>query len=258
MFGRRRGAYTGADEDRAGAFVSAHGGTLFFDEAAEMTLPLQAKLLRVLETKEVQPLGSDEKRRVDVRTVFATNADLRRLLNNGKFRDDLYFRINQFDVTVPALRDRLGDLPLLVGDLLAELGRPEVSIDASALEVLTNRRWEGNVRELRSVLKRALTGFTSSVLYDNDVRVACRSAAPSERPAQGTYRDAIEPAEREYFTRLHRQYNGNISQMARHADRDRVNVRAMIKRFGLNEVADASEPGEEGVERLRVSPTRRK
>jgi transcriptional regulator with GAF, ATPase, and Fis domain len=89
LFGHRRGAYTGADEDRAGAFVTADGGTLLFDEAAEMSLALQAKLRRVLETKEVQPLGSDEKRRVNVRTVFATNADLRSLLNSGKFRDDL-------------------------------------------------------------------------------------------------------------------------------------------------------------------------
>ena len=258
LFGRRRGAYTGADEDRAGAFVSANGGTLFFDEAAEMSLALQAKLLRVLETKEVQPLGSDEKRRVNVRTVFATNADLRSLLNSGKFRDDLYFRISQFDVTVPALRDRLGDLPLLIGDLLVELGRPEVSLDASALEVLTNRRWEGNVRELRSVLQRALMGFTGSVLYDSDVRGACRSAASSEPSVVGTYSEAIEQSERDYYTGLHRQYKGNISQMSRQADRDRATVRTAMKRFGLNETADASEPGGGWLKRLRASSKKRK
>ena len=158
LFGHVRGAYTGADRDREGVFEYADGGTLFLDEIGDMPLTMQAKLLRVLETGEVVRLGANEARRTDVRFVSATNRDLSALVSEGKFREDLYFRIKGALIELPPLRARREDIPLLVnhaiGRYAAELDRPTPRITGPAMLRLTTYRWPGNVRELLNVIQR--------------------------------------------------------------------------------------------------------
>jgi transcriptional regulator with PAS, ATPase and Fis domain len=160
FFGVAAGAYTGADrKGRDGKFVLAHGGTLFLDEIGDMPLALQAKLLRVLQEQEVEPLGSNKVQRVDVRVIAATSRDLTAMVAGGEFRADLYYRLNVLPIRLPALRERLGDLEALVEmlaeDIAGRSGMQHKSLDAAALALLARHAWPGNIRELRNVLEQA-------------------------------------------------------------------------------------------------------
>jgi transcriptional regulator with GAF, ATPase, and Fis domain len=160
FFGHERGAFTGAIEPRKGYFELADGGTLFLDEIGDMPLGLQAKLLRALETGRVMPLGGAEEKQVDVRILAATNQDLVALIDAGRFREDLYFRLTGFTVTVPPLRERLKDIPLLAEHFLtlfaAEMGREPTVLSQEALERVESYGFPGNVRELKNVIEHAL------------------------------------------------------------------------------------------------------
>jgi transcriptional regulator with PAS, ATPase and Fis domain len=156
LFGHVRGAFTGADRARDGLFVEADGGTLLFDEVGEMSSAMQAKLLRVLENQEVRPVGTGRSRKVNVRTLFATHVDLRHAVNRGSFREDLYFRMAQVTVEIPPLRKRMGDLPVLIEDILEQLGRPDMKVDEQGMSALVGHSWSGNIRQLRTVLQAAL------------------------------------------------------------------------------------------------------
>ena len=160
LFGHVRGAFTGAVQNRVGHFERARGGTLFLDEIGELPMDLQVKLLRVLQEREFQRLGSSETIRVDVRVVAATNCDLLRRIREGEFREDLYYRLNVVPVHMPALRQRRGDIPLLAAHLLAKICRqeevPAKSFEAEAVALLSARRWPGNVRELENAIEMAV------------------------------------------------------------------------------------------------------
>jgi DNA-binding NtrC family response regulator len=158
LFGHTRGAFTGAVQSRTGRIEAAHGGTLFLDEIGEMPLPLQAKMLRFLECGEIQRVGDNDTMRVDVRVIAATHQALEERASVGTFRLDLYHRLAVFPIEVPALRDRMDDLPLLAEHFLAELGResPRKRLSAGAMKVLQGYAWPGNVRELGHVLERAV------------------------------------------------------------------------------------------------------
>jgi DNA-binding NtrC family response regulator len=157
LFGYRRGAFTDARQDKPGLFMAAHGGTLFLDEVGELPLLLQAKLLRVIEDKEVRPLGATRGETVDVRLIAATNRDLRRAVSVGAFREDLFYRLNVVDIHLPPLRERLEDLPLLLQYFLKH--SPQAArvrrLSEEALHLLLNYPWPGNIRELENVLERA-------------------------------------------------------------------------------------------------------
>ena len=159
LFGHASGAFTGATSARAGRFRIAEGGTLFLDEIGELPPALQAKLLRVVSDGQVQPVGSDRPVHVDVRLLAATNVDLERAIADGRFREDLYYRLSVFPLTLPPLRDRLEDLPALVAHLLGELSlrlrRRDLAVTESTLECLRGHLWPGNIRELANVLERA-------------------------------------------------------------------------------------------------------
>jgi transcriptional regulator with GAF, ATPase, and Fis domain len=159
MFGHKKGAFTGATDDRSGHFAEAHGGTLALDEVATLSEDAQAKLLRVLETGEYTPVGESRVRRADVRVLAITNEDLAARVKAGKFREDLFFRLNVVPIVVPPLRERKDDLPALTEYLLRQIARrdtgPRKKLDAGALSVLTRHDWPGNVRELRNVLEHA-------------------------------------------------------------------------------------------------------
>jgi transcriptional regulator with GAF, ATPase, and Fis domain len=154
LFGYTKGSFTGAVQSRIGRIHAAHGGTLFLDEIGDMPLSLQSKILRFLEQGEVQRLGGNDNLKVDVRVIAATNADLKKLVSEQRFREDLYYRLAVFPIHLPALRDRMGDLEELAVAFAAKF-QPGVSLSREALQVLGQHRWQGNVRELRNAIERA-------------------------------------------------------------------------------------------------------
>lgn len=158
FFGHTKGAFTGADRARKGLFLEADGGTLFLDEIGELPLPMQTKLLHVIEDKTVRAVGGEQMRRVDVRIIVATNRDLQEMVRQGRFREDLFFRLSMFHIPMPPLRERRGDMPGLIRHLLRESkfsGIGAADIDPLAEEALISYRWPGNVRELDNVINRA-------------------------------------------------------------------------------------------------------
>lgn len=188
LFGHLKGAFTGAGRAREGLFLHAQGGTLFLDEIGELPYPLQSKLLRVLEDRRVRPVGSDREIPFDARFLFATNADLRRRVEAGSFRADLFFRINVVAIHLPPLRDRGGDVRtlamLFMREISQQLGMPSVPMDDTALASLSQYSWPGNVRELRNVVERAvvLGGFPRDFGTSVDIREnAAESLAEVER-----------------------------------------------------------------------------
>jgi two-component system response regulator FlrC len=184
LFGHEKGSFTGASERRAGRFEQAHRGTLLLDEISELPLALQAKLLRVLQEREVDRVGGHRPVPVDVRVIATSNRDLTEMVRRGLFRSDLYYRLNVFPIVLPPLRDRPEDLPALAAHILTEaaraLARPEPALDGSALSALAAQPFPGNVRELRNVLERALVRCRGPVLSAVHLRLA--APAPASRP----------------------------------------------------------------------------
>jgi DNA-binding NtrC family response regulator len=238
LFGHVRGAFTGADSDRAGVLAEADGGTLFLDEIGEMSLEVQVKLLRVLQNKQVRPIGG-KPRSINVRTIFATNKDLDRAREDGSFREDLFHRIAQVRVDLPPLRCRLDDLPLLLADICKELGHPEVIVGADALSKLRSLPWRGNVRELHSVMAKALDGPRRTQLSLKDLE----PVLPAALGHQGAYHNEPSPSqpygvakdrfEREFYTTKYAQHGGNIQKIADDIGRARHTVRKALRRLGL-------------------------
>jgi DNA-binding NtrC family response regulator len=239
LFGHERGAFSGADSRREGAFALADGGTLLLDEIGELPLPLQSKLLRVLERREVQPLGSGRPRKVDVRVVATTHRDLAVETSRGAFREDLYHRLAVVCLRVPPLRERLDDIPLLAVHFLKELGlEPRDALTMDALAALQQHHWPGNVRELRNTLQRAVAlvepasigGAAGSDKGSTWVpQIDLGEGLPSARAR------VVERFERAYLTALLEATGGNVSEAARRAGMDRVSIYRMLQRLGLGD-----------------------
>ncbi len=189
FFGYRKGAFTGAADDRDGFFQAAHGGTLMLDEVADLPLAMQVKLLRAIQERRVRKIGATAEEAVDVRIISATHKDLARLVENGQFRQDLFYRLNVIELTLPPLRQRLDDLPLLVDAILARLAGPDgARLGAGVLATLQGYAFPGNVRELENVLERALAFADDGVIEAGDLllkgaRVAEASPAPAAAAA---------------------------------------------------------------------------
>ena len=224
LFGHVKGAFTGADRARRGLFVEADGGTLFLDEIGEMPLPLQVKLLRVLQEEEVRPLGDSKPRQVDVRVLAATARELEHEVAAGRFREDLFYRLNVLRVRVPPLRERREDIPLLVDHFLAQfrdaLGKPVRGIADDALARLVAYRWPGNVRELENVLERAmiLARGDQLGLRELPANVVERDTADGAADAAGadlSLKRARRAAESEMIRRALRETDGNRTHAAR-------------------------------------------
>ncbi|HBB39883.1 MAG TPA: hypothetical protein DC005_00250, partial [Proteobacteria bacterium] len=217
LFGYLRGAFTGADQDRAGLLAAAEGGTLFLDEIGDLAPSLQVKLLRVLQEREYTPLGSQTARRVDVRVITATHRNLRDQVAAGAFREDLYYRLEILPIHIPPLRERASDIPLLVDHFLAqareEARRPELHLAKGALGRMVNHPWPGNVRELANALTRA------AVLSDSDAidpipagRPSLADLLPEEALPAGktaTLADVLAQAEKAYIVEVLEQCEGN-------------------------------------------------
>ena len=175
FFGYKKGAFTGANQDQDGLFVAANGGTLFLDEVADLPLSMQVKLLRAIQERAVRPIGGDREEAVDVRIISATHHDLAKRVSEGKFRDDLYYRLNVIELTMPPLRERDGDIAILSRHLLAKLARdsgyPQAQLTPKALRKLENYDFPGNVRELENILERALTFVEGNMIEAEDIHV---------------------------------------------------------------------------------------
>ncbi|MDP1824478.1 MAG: sigma 54-interacting transcriptional regulator [Archangium sp.] len=233
LFGHEKGAFTGAQATRVGAFEQAHQGTLFLDEVGELPLELQPKLLRVLEKREVKRVGAGDWRPVDLRVVAATHRDLRAEVNSGRFRADLYYRLAVVEARLPALRERIEDLPGLVAELLARLGlegRPEAKrlLEEPLLGTLKSHPWPGNVRELRNFVERAVA------LDDAGLpSLAGTGAATVAADFRGARDEAVRAFEKTYLEALLAQHGGNAAAAARGAGIDRAYLYRLLWRHGL-------------------------
>jgi DNA-binding NtrC family response regulator len=214
LLGHERGAFTGAHAAHTGAFERAHGGTLFLDEIGELPLDLQPRLLRVLENRSVRRVGGSVDRLVDVRIVAATNRDLQLEVAAGRFRQDLYFRLAAAVVQVPALRDRLEDIPVLVTRLLEDLGRPEVRASAEAVRLLQSRDWPGNVRELKNTLACALAFLDSSLLEPRHLTSLRQADGDVPLSRTSLCGQTLESIEREAIVQTMQRTKGNKAQAA--------------------------------------------
>ncbi|MCC6812220.1 MAG: sigma-54-dependent Fis family transcriptional regulator [Deltaproteobacteria bacterium] len=252
LFGHERGAFTGAATSRRGLFEAAQGGTIFLDEIGHVSPGVQTSLLRVLQEREIRRVGASESTKVDVRVVAATNANLSRLITEGRFRLDLYYRLNVIELQLPPLRRREGDVLLIAEHLLhrfaKELGKQAVSFSAEAMHVLEAHRWPGNVRELENIVYRAVLGSSGRTVERIDLeREQTPLQALTDVPplSTGNYsaqrRDLVQHFEQRYLELLLARTGGNLSQAARLSGIDRSNLRRMLREHGLRPMAVHSE-----------------
>ncbi|HTP52799.1 MAG TPA: sigma-54 dependent transcriptional regulator [Anaeromyxobacteraceae bacterium] len=244
LFGHEKGAFTGAIARRKGKFEAAQGGTLFLDEVGDISPKLQLDLLRVLEERKFQRVGGNEPIEVDVRVVAATNRDLRKAVAEGSFREDLFYRLNVIPVTLPPLRERKEDIPILVDHFLdrleAELKR-RVQVSPEAMAALLAHDWPGNVRELRNVLERGAVVAQGDVIKPSDLGLAPSAARPASANAPGEP-PTLEDVERRHIAEVLQHTGGNVSQAARLLAIDRVTLYNKIKKFGLRRDGEEPEP----------------
>jgi len=248
LFGHEKGAFTGATERKIGKFEQADAGTIFLDEIGDMSLRTQSKVLRVLEEGEVQRVGSAKVGKVDVRVIAATNKDLRAEMKEGRFREDLYFRLNVVPLHSPALRERKDDIPRLV-DHFARTFSEENNFKpkrftADAMAVLVANPWKGNVRELRNVVERLIILTDGDVIDAGDLPDSLREAKAVAVPDSGevrTLRDFRELAEKEFLLAKLQANSWNISQTAREIDTPRSNLYKKLEQYGIKITAGAGE-----------------
>jgi len=235
MFGYARGAFTGADRDKPGRFNEADGGTIFLDEIGELPLPLQAKLLRVIEDREFYPLGSRRTEKVDVRIISATNRNLERLVAKRQFREDLYYRLNVFRIELPALKDRKVDLPLLIHHILRRISAARddrrVGISEAAMEILLNYDYPGNVRELENILEHALIICGQDFIEPRHLPAYLRKKQASRKPAVPV--SDIDRRERERLHETLRRFDGNRKKTAAALGIDRTTLWRRMKKHDL-------------------------
>jgi Nif-specific regulatory protein len=254
LFGHRRGAFTGAVQDRKGKFQLADGGTVFLDEIGDMPMPLQAKLLRAVQEREIEPIGAERKEKIDLRFISATNRDLAKLISEGKFREDLYYRLNVVEISVPPLRERSDDIPFLAAYFIDKYakarGRGVEGISPQALRMLQGYSWPGNVRELENVMERAILLCRSGIIEPSHLPASLSQAGESGADGQyvsrwvaGVVKARHEPGkvwdeiigtvERELIQQAMLANNRNKLRTADFLGINRNTLRAKIEKYGL-------------------------
>lgn len=244
LFGHAKGAFTGAVSAHRGLFQAAEGGTIFLDEIGDMPFPLQVKLLRVLQEKQVRPVGSTQVVATDVRVISATHANLEDAMARNEFREDLYYRLNVVSLRLPPLRDRREDVPLLANHFLKKIVTKQKgfvkSFAPEALEMLVTAPWPGNVRQLFNVVEQTVALSTTPVIPATLVQKALRSGGVQQLPSLNDARDQFE---RDYLIKLLQISDGNVSQAARLAQRNRTDFYKLLAKHNidLEEFKDKSE-----------------
>lgn len=234
MFGHKRSAFTGAVTSEAGMVESAEGGTLFLDEVDCLPLPAQAKLLRFVQEKEYRPVGSPTQRRADVRIVSASNAHLLDKVAAGLFRLDLYYRLNVLPLTLPPLRERRDDIPVLARYLLARSFGQEKRLSARLLALLTERSWPGNVRELQHTIERAaVMSMDRDTLDDCDLNLS-DAVKPGPEPFREAKRRVVAEFERTYLRDILNAHGGNIANAARAAEKNRRAFWELLRKHSIH------------------------
>lgn len=237
LFGHRRGAFTGATEDRKGKFEIADGGTLFLDEIGDMSVRTQAKVLRVLQEQQFQRVGSAATIRVDVRVIAATNKNLSDEIREGRFREDLYFRVAVIPIHVPPLRERGHDVLLLAEHFLrsfaAETGRRPRQLEHEARRAMLGYSWPGNIRELRNLMERVTILSSSDSVTAGDLALTLRAPGGDSFPWDGTLRDARDEFERRFILRRLEELGGNVSRTAESLGIERSNLYRKLGGLGI-------------------------
>jgi Nif-specific regulatory protein len=241
LFGHKKGAFTGADQDKKGLFELADGGTMFLDEIGEMPLSLQSKLLRVLQEGEIRPLGSGVTKTIDVRIVAATNRKLEDEVKAGRFRQDLYYRLQVFPIRLPALRERRDDIPLLCNHFLkrysGEMGKPVAGFSQQAMELLMSYQWPGNVRELENEVQRlVIQAEPGGYVMPSDLSPKVRSVEgvlDKIRPPRGTLKDMMEHIEKWLLIEALREHGNNKSATAKDLGITREGLHKKLKGYGI-------------------------
>ena len=241
LFGHKKGAFTGAHEEKKGLFEIADGGTLFLDEVTEMPLSLQSKLLRVLQEGEIRAIGATQEKRVNVRIVAATNRNLEKEVAEGRFREDLYYRLKVFPLRVPPLRERRDDIPLIADFFLtrysAELGKPTAGFQQQTMELLQGYDWPGNVRELQNEVQRLMIqvdigGFVTPDMLSPRVRQV-EGMVERVRPAKGTLKEMMDQVERWLLIESLREHGNNKTAAAKSLGITREGLHKKLRAFGL-------------------------
>lgn len=237
LFGYEKGAFTGALKSKQGLFAAANGGTIFLDEIGELPLEMQAKLLRVLQEKEIRPVGSNDKIKIDVRVIAATNRDLEAAYKAGTFRKDLYFRLNVVTIQIPSLRERKSDIPALVQSFLARYSPDEkIQITPNVMNCLLQYDWPGNVRELENCIERAIALGNHKTIDVGDLPPAIASAAPLSvggTPSVSVNTSNLEDMERETIRRVFEQCKGDKVQAGRTLGISRATLYRKLKRYNI-------------------------
>ncbi len=240
LFGHEKGSFTGALNRRIGKFELAHSGTLFLDEVCDMSLSAQAKVLRVLQEQQFERVGGNDTITVDVRVIAATNIDMQKAIEEGKFREDLYYRLNVVPIHVPRLAERGDDIEILVNYFLEmftrEHGTGEKTISDEGMALLKRYIWPGNVRELRNIIERITIMVPDDEVTDDDLRRYLRPDDPvrqSDFGRQSTLREARENFEHDFILGALKRNNGNVSVTARELDIERTNLHRKIRQYGI-------------------------
>lgn len=235
LFGHKKGAFTDAKEDRAGRFELANGGTLFLDEIGNLSLPLQAKLLTVLQNRKVSRVGSNKDTPIDIRLICATNMPLYDMVKENRFRQDLLYRINTIEIEIPALRERFEDIPLLATHFLKHYAqkydKPVTRISEGAMARMHKHGWPGNIRELQHAIERAIILSTGSVLQPEDFNFTQSSAREDGNLSLEQYN--LEEVEKLLIRKVLKKYNGNITQAASELGLTRSSLYRRLEKYGL-------------------------
>lgn len=237
LFGHKKGSFTDAKEDRPGRFELAHGGSLFLDEIGNLSMPLQAKLLTVLQNRKVSRVGSNKETPIDLRLICATNMPLYDMVKENRFRQDLLYRINTIEIQIPPLRDRIEDIPLLAGHFLkhyaGKYGKTVSKISDAAMARMTKHPWPGNIRELQHALERTIILSNSSVLQPEDFNFNVVVNAKDADQSMGLDQYNLDEVEKLLIRKVLKKYNGNITQAAAELGLTRSSLYRRLEKHGL-------------------------
>lgn len=237
LFGHEKGAFTGADRASRGLLVLAHTGSLFLDEIGELPLPLQAKLLRTLQERELRPVGGEKTIPVDIRVIAATNRDLRAEIARKSFREELYYRLNVVNIELPPLRSRAEDIPLLANHFLQQVTqqyrRPAQSLSPEVIQFFLTYSWPGNVRELQNVIQHAVLLTDGQSVQLSNLPEYLQTDLPQDMSFQSVRQKQAEVVEKTFLLELLRKHDGNVSEAAAEAKMSRKMVYRLAKKFGI-------------------------